>query len=117
MGSKSSKQDVPEPSIEQNDQPQPVSINNATIRTKPKPKSFVNDFDVEFNWNEEDPWLGVDVETGYVKMSLPKHPNFQNENFYFMYKSQQKENPKVLVLLAGGPCYTVLMKAFNRFNP
>ena len=36
---------------------------------KDKKKPVLNDFDVEFNWNEGDPWLGVDVDTGYAKMS------------------------------------------------
>jgi len=82
-------------------------------------ETSVNEFDKDFNWDQEDPWLGVDVETGYVKMSKPQ-PKLNaphNEAFYLMYKSRNIENPKVLVCMVGGPGICVMSKTFGRFNP
>lgn len=80
-------------------------------------KEAPNDFDDNFNWDETDPWLGADVETGYVEMSEPKHKEKKNEGFYFMYKSKNITKPRVLVTLIGGPGICIIAKAFGRFNP
>ena len=97
------------------DNEQLVSANKYQTPKKP----IDNEYDKKFNWDQEDPWLGVDVESGYVKMSKPEPkagaPN--NEAFYFMYKSKNIENPRVLVCQIGGPGCAIMCKSIGSNNP
>ena len=87
------------------------------VKKDKKSKTPVNEYDVCFNWDRNDPWLGVDVESGYVPMSVPTKKGKHNEAFYFMYKSKNTQNPRVLVHLIGGPGCCVMQKCLNRYNP
>jgi len=78
-------------------------------------KTTENPFDTKFNWNTEDPFLGVKVDYGYVSLSLPEKN--KNEGFYFMYPCKGRQDAPVLVTLIGGPGMCVVTKAFGRYNP
>lgn len=60
-----------------------------------------NPFDSSFKWDEEDPFIGVKVDFGYVPLSQPI-PG-KNEGFYYLYPCKGRVNAPVLISLIGGP--------------
>ena len=77
-----------------------------------------NPYNSNFIWNENDPWLGVNVDYNFVELTRPLSKISESEKnvgFYWLYPSPKKENPVLLTLITNGYC--VQTKAFGRINP
>lgn len=72
----------------------------------------LNPYNIMFNWNTTDPWLGTFPEFGYI--DIEGEPG--NAGFYWLWPCDNPDAP-ILVTQIGGPGMGVLLKAFGRFNP